>query len=137
MLEQTVTAIEEAIRHFGVDPDEFKVEGQYKWKLSRGSASIRVRIFDYDETRHGVEVCAYMMHLPEDPDNRSGLFQTVLTMNDSMVGNWFSIRENYLYLISNRDIEGLDKEEVVRTIDDLSYYADRYDDKLKADFGDD
>ena len=130
-----VSKVEGALRHFGLNPDDEKVEGQYKWRLTRGSAGLSVRIFDIGPDLHGVEVCSRIMDLPEDANERLRLYEKVMDMNDSLVGAWFSARSGDLYLIFNRGLEGLDTEEIIKMIDSVSYYADLHDDKLKEDFG--
>jgi hypothetical protein len=125
--------IEAAIRSFGLDPAENKVPDQDKWKLTRGSASLVVRIFNF-EGESGIEACSGIMPIPEDANTRLRLFERVMALNDALVGAWFSEREGDLYLIYARRFTGLDEIEIVEMIDRVSAYADKYDDILREEF---
>jgi len=133
-MEDVIKIIELSISSFGINPDEVKVPDQNKWKLIRGSAVINVRIFEH-EGEHGIEACAFMMRLPDDPETLYRLYNRVLVLNDSIIGAWFSIREDYLYLLFNRHIAGMTQVEVKRIIENVSYYADHYEHLLRDEFG--
>jgi hypothetical protein len=62
------------------------------------------------------------------------LYQTLLETNATLVNMQLAISDGWVLLISNRDASGLDDIEVAITVNELSYYADELDDKLKDRF---
>jgi len=130
---QAKTLIESAISSLGLDPNGTKVEGQDKWKFSRGTATIAIRLFFYEE-KDGIEICSEIVAIPEDAEARLRLYDKIMVLNDALVGAWFVNRESDLYLVYARHLAGLDQSEVIDMIDRVSGYADRFDDDLRAEF---
>jgi hypothetical protein len=77
-------------------------------------------------------IMARIMDLPAT--NREGLFQSALQYNFTFVNESFCIKDNVLYLKTSRFAHGVDPEEVMILLDNLSAIADFLDDKLKEEF---
>lgn len=104
------------------------------WEWMTGSAHIQV----YTETirlsdKHQRDyICIYspIMEIPET--KKQELFQHLLELNSSLPGVKFTLLrdDNKVYAAHERDIKGMDYQELYTFIADLEWYADQYDDEL-------
>ena len=67
-------------------------------------------------------------------DRQLEFFKEVLEINHKLYGVGFTKFENNIYIKSIRELEGLEHSEVLSTVKRIGYYADDYDDMLKAKY---
>jgi hypothetical protein len=71
----------------------------------------------------------------EVPVNNQQLFtKELLEINHSLYGVAFTVFKEWAYIKSIRELQGLDKTEVMSTFDRVGIYADEWDDKLRTKY---
>lgn len=128
--------VESAIHDLGVNAEEARGENDGEWNLKRGTASVWIDLW-YIESEEGAyfQVMAPVMTLPEDEDNQNKLAHELLKINYTLYGVTFAIHEDGVYLRNIREVEELDKSEVIYMIGRCGNYADNYNDELVKKFG--
>ncbi|HCL57250.1 MAG TPA: hypothetical protein DHW82_09625 [Spirochaetia bacterium] len=130
--------INEILNEWGVPESDCKDPNKDIWWLRQGSAEFHVELFSNPGrrgTKDCIEVSGKIMEIPSDPVKKQELYQYILEMNATGVGCWFAVRGKLVMLISNREIEGLDKIEFRSMIDDVRFYSDQFDDIFKEKYG--
>lgn len=130
--------VEDVIRGLGVPIEECRssdssgkaIPGQ--WNLTKGSAKIFVDIYAAEEGTSYFCIASPVMEVPQSADR---LYEKLLELNHSLYGVSFSISKEWVWLRTIRECEGMDIHECRNTFDRVGWYADRYDDELKKEFG--
>lgn len=137
--EQVFNFIEDYIKEIGLTKEDTlnPKTNSYVWR--RGSALIEVFIQDVQVSsgiRTFLRVFSYMGELPGTLDLERVL-RYLLEMNDSSLGLKLTIMPgtNGIYATYERDIRGIDYEELKTCIWDLEWWADIIDDELANKFG--
>jgi hypothetical protein len=127
--------IESIFAEFGLDPVACRGEKPGQWALVRGSAKVWVDIW-YIETegRAYFQGMSPVMMLPA-ADQQAAFFKELLEINDQLFGVAFTVFNGWAWLKHIRETDGLDKAEATATINRIGVYADKYDDMLKAKYG--
>ena len=126
--------IENCIRDLGVDPALCRGEQAGNWNLRRGSAFIRVDIAHIErENAAYFQVLAPVMQLPSA--NLQAFYQELLELNFQFYGVAFVKLNDWIFVKVIREVEGLEQKEAAAMINRVGWYADEYDDKLKARYG--
>ncbi len=108
------------------------------WRWKTGSASIEILItvlnFANGSRRDYLRIFSPLMDVPTN--NLLSFYRHLLELNDSKLGVKLSIMPNSqkVYATYERDIKGMDFNELRTCIVDLEYWADKFDDELKAQF---
>jgi hypothetical protein len=123
--------IEEIIREWELDPDALYNPEFKSWALKQGSADFWITLFSLDGTDF-MEVAASVVKLPED--NLLPFYRRLLELNDYYIGVKLSAKDNQIWLLGQRECEGMDKGEAKRLIDNVRLIADDIDDKLMQEF---
>ncbi|GIX41781.1 MAG: hypothetical protein KatS3mg129_1514 [Leptospiraceae bacterium] len=108
----------------------------YYW--IRGSAPIEVFVQEIpvsNGTRNYLRIFSYLGNVPDF--NLQTLLRHLLELNDENLGVKLTIMPGTekIYATYERDIEGLDYEELATFIADLEWWADKLDDELQNQFG--
>ncbi|GAB3951275.1 hypothetical protein GCM10028805_31070 [Spirosoma harenae] len=110
------------------------------WLWKKGSASIEVFIetimFQSGSRRDYLRICSPLMAIPAN--NLLNFYRHLLELNDLKLGVKLGImpNSNKVFATYERDIRGMDYQELTTCISDLELWADELDDKLKAQFPD-
>jgi len=122
--------VEQAIANLGVTPEECKGEILGVWNLKRGSATINVEI--YVNEANNMPYCRVYCQFMEVPQIRlEEFYRELLELNMQHVGITFCLFENWVYLKSDREAEGLDVNEIYLMLVRIGAIADGFDDTLK------
>ena len=111
------------------------------WYFTRGSATIEVFLSMYETPqktqRTFIRCFAPLIAIPVDAANKLDLYQGALEANARYMGMKISslIDKGLLCAIAERDIEGMEYQEMVTLIVDVGYWADELDDFLRKQFG--
>ena len=138
-LDKYYRIIEEVISGLGVPIDECRSVDQSgktipgQWNLTKGSAKIFVDVYMTDEGMAYFCIASPVMEV-HVPDTRK-LYERLLEINHCLYGASFSIDQGWVWLRTIRECEGMDITECRNTFDRVGWYADRYDDELKKEFG--
>lgn len=108
------------------------------WYWKTGSAPIEVFIEEVpvgEGTREFLRVFSPVMKVPAGKELE--VYKKLLELNDSYLGLKLTLMKdsNQVYATFERDIVGMDYNELKTCILDLEWWADDLDDKLIAEFG--
>lgn len=103
-------------------------EGQWSFKMKGATVWIDAFNFPANPEKYYFQV---MSPLCAVPDKRAdAFFQDLLEINYKMYGSWMCKKENWMYVLSLREAEGLDQSEVDRIFDNVAFYSADYFSKL-------
>jgi hypothetical protein len=108
------------------------------WNWRIGSASIQIFIerinFSNGSFREYLRIFSPLMQMPATDLTR--FYRQLLELNDSNLGVKLTVMPNstWVYATYERDIRGMDYEELATCIADLEWWADKLDDELKVQF---
>jgi len=124
---------EEAIRILGVDPTDCQDQEPGRWFLIRGSAEIVVQI--YFNSENNLAYCRVYSPFMRIPDqNQLTFFGELLDINMDYAGIAFGRRNDWIFLKAEREVNGLDVDELVVMIKRIGIVTDHYDDIFKAKY---
>ncbi len=126
--------IEEIITDWDLDPEMLYNPEIKSWSLVQGSADFFITLFTVDNIDF-FEVAASIVKRPDDDADQLPFFEKLLELNDFYIGVKLSIKDNQIWLLGQRECEGMDKQEARNMIDNVRLIADDIDDKLMEEFG--
>ena len=110
------------------------IKNLWHWRV--GSASIQVVVeavpVGNERIRNYLRIFSPLMEIPSDKE--LALYRYLLELNDSKLGVKLTVLGNWVYATYERDIKGMDYEELATCIADLEWWADTLDDQLKNKF---
>jgi len=124
--------IEEIIREWNLDPDSMYNPRYKSWSLVQGSADFYVTLFNLDGIDF-IEVAGYVVKTPDG--SNPAFYRRLLELNDYYIGVKLSVKDEKVWLLGQRECEGMDKGEAKRLIDNVRLMTDDIDDKLHNEFG--
>lgn len=139
-LDEGREVVETALRTLGCPPDEAlvsKPEALPSWTMKRGSAKVVVGLVQREtvgEDALHLRVVAPVVVFAEE--KREALFHHLLKLNAAGL-SWcaFGIIHDSIVLVAERPTKNLEAEEVVETLRHVAGLADKFDDRLAAEFG--
>lgn len=137
-LDTSMKMIEKLIKEWNLDPEKLKDKQKNLWYLKQGSADFHIEIFKYNKGQNYgevdcIEVGAIIMKLPDE--NILPFYRKLLELNSTSVGVYFALRGNLVMLISTRECEGIDYQELKVMVDEVRFFADYWDEILMKEFG--
>jgi hypothetical protein len=128
------TLVEDVIKELGVDPITCRSEEEGQWNLQKGNLPVWIDVF-YDETNKEsyIQVMSPITEIPTT--NREAFLEEVLDIAHDLFGVAFTKYENWLYVKSIRELEGLDKSEFRATMQRIGSYSEDYEAHFKKYFG--
>lgn len=133
-LEIGISKVEGAIKKMNVDPALCKGDKVGQYNMVQGSISIWIDVWHIEkENRAYFQVMSPIMSLA-NVNNKLGLYEELLTTNDTLYNVAFTIYNNFVWLKSIREVHGLDEDEVVAQIRRIGTYGDQYDDVFKQKY---
>lgn len=105
------------------------------WTWRIGSATIHVYIetmISGGYSRDYLRIFSPLMQIPST--NELAFYRHLLEANDSSLGVKLSLLNDWVFATYERDIVGMDYDELAICISDLEWWADKLDDELKAKF---
>lgn len=98
----------------GVDADKFYNDQRMTWIVPLQPVPVFIRLVRRErqdgKTDDFIEVFARMMQLPSEP--LVAVYRFLLGFNMTLVGTAFAVDSGYIYLCSQRPLEGLDENEL-------------------------
>ena len=123
--------IDEIIKEWNLDPNQLYNPEYKSWSLSQGSTDFWITLFNLDNVDF-IECAASICKMPED--NLLPFYRRLLELNDYYIGVKLSIKENQVWLLGQRECEGMDKGEAKRLIDNVRLIADDIVDVIMEEF---
>jgi hypothetical protein len=129
MIERYVTSV-------GLDKNKCYDSMKNSWNWRIGSASIQVYVqavpLSSGAIRYYLRIFSPLMEIPTY--NETYFYRYLLELNDSKLGVKLSVLGNWVYATYERDVVGMDYDELSTCIADLEWWADTLDDQLKQKF---
>jgi hypothetical protein len=127
-------------KQVGVDPKKAFDPEKNAWYFQRGSARVEVFVqgipLSNGEMRYFLRIFSPIMKVP--PTRECEVYKHLLELNDRSLGVKLTLMpgSNQVYATYERDIHGLDAEELATCMLDLGWWADKLDDELQMTFSD-
>ncbi|MBN2620962.1 YbjN domain-containing protein [candidate division WOR-3 bacterium] len=123
--------INDLLTSYGLDPEKCRHRPKTLWSAYRGSALIYTEIFKLNDVDY-IEVSCPVSSIPSR--NLLPFYRKLLEINYQLMGVKFFVRDDLLYLSENRELKGLDKDELAAMQNRVSFHADKLDDELIKEF---
>ncbi len=127
--------IENCITQLGVDAVLCRTEKPGQWDLRKGSASVWIDVWEqeYDGQPSGYfQAMAPVVDVPTN--NKENFYKEILEINHKLYGVGMTLFENWVYIKTLRELEGLNESEALAMINRIGNYADDYDDMLRTKY---
>jgi hypothetical protein len=108
------------------------------WYWKKGTANIEVFVQGVDvgsTKRYFLRVFSPVVKVPQS--SAMPFYRRLLELNDTSLGVKLSVLSNsdQVYATYERDVKGMDYDEMANTIADVEWWADHFDDLLMREFG--
>ncbi|TAE48520.1 MAG: hypothetical protein EAZ44_02215 [Cytophagia bacterium] len=147
-MELTNSMIKHYVESVGLSAEDTYNEYRNSWSWKRGTATIEVFVESVEvgdikskdnkitgkKTREYLRIFSLVGYIPQiSQAERAIFFLHLLNINDKSLGVKLTVMEetDKIYATYERDINGIDYNELVTCIKDLEWWADRLDDELK------
>lgn len=125
--------VEEVILGLGVDPSICKGERDGQWSLTKGSANVWIDVWKAANGFSGyLQIMAPVVAIPLT--NREIFFREILDINHTLYGVAMTAFDDWIYMKTVRELDGLDQAEITAMFNRVGGYADDYDDMLKEKY---
>lgn len=130
--------VDRYVQEIGLTKEQTYNEERKAWYWSKGSANIEVFIQTVpigQGERNYLRVFSPIVKVPKT--GVIAFYRRLLELNDTSLGVKLSVMKesDQVYATYERDIHGMDYEELADTIADVEWWADNLDDQLIKDFG--
>jgi len=123
--------INDFIASLNIDPEQCRHRPRLLWSLYKGSALIYIELFKADNIDF-IETSSPILKLPSR--NLLPLYRKLLELNFQLLGIKFFTRDDWVYLSENRQLKGMDFDELKAMITRVGGFADQWDDLLIEEF---
>ena len=131
----SIVAYEKMINDFiaslGIDPEQCRRRPRQLWSLYKGSALVYIEIFKADNMDF-IEASSPIMKMPSR--NLLIFYRKLLELNFQLLGVKFLVRDEWVYLSENRQLKGMDFDELKTMVERVGSFADQWDDPLIEEF---
>ncbi|MCU0429241.1 MAG: YbjN domain-containing protein [Cytophagaceae bacterium] len=138
--ESVEAMINQYVAEVGLSIDQTYNAKNRAWYWMKGSAKIEVFVQEIPMgtySRFFLRVFSPIFKVPAGKE--SVVYKKLLELNDKYLGLKLTLMPNstQIYATFERDIQGMDYNELATTIADLEWWADKLDDELMQEFGTD
>ena len=136
--EEVTQMIHQYVEAVGLTREQTFNEEKNSWHWRIGSARIQVYIetinFSSGSSPDYLRVFSPLLQAPQN--NLLQFYRHLLELNDSKLGVKLTVMPNsdWVYATYERDLKGMDYNELSTCIADLEWWADKLDDELKEQF---
>ncbi len=128
--------IESSLVSLNLDPTACRGANPGQWTYTMKDATMWIDAFSFP-AQPEVYYIQVMSPLCAVPDKRAdAFFQDLLEINYKMYGSWMCKKDGWIYVLSLREAEGLDKKELDATLNRVSFYSTDYYSKLSFKYED-
>lgn len=138
-LELVEAMISQYVQSIGLTVEQTYDSEKKVWHWKHGSANIEVFIQSVEvgkeKTREYLRIFSFLAEVPQlSTAAREQFMNNLLEMNDVNLGVKLTIAKdtNKIYATYERDIRGMDYQELATCVADLEWWADKLDDELKS-----
>ena len=129
-LQEISAMIEKSITGLKVDPVVCRGEKPGQWSLKIKDSSVWIDAFSFptNPDKFYFQVMSPLCAVPDK--NKEAFAFDLLEISYKMYGSWMCKKENWIYVLSLREADGLDQSEVDATLDRVGVYSSDYYSKL-------
>ena len=138
LIEKAKDMINDFVSQKGIDPAQVFNPEKMLWSLKRGSANVQIMLLTVPvgegKTREFIQAASPIMKVPQGKE--TAFYKKLLELNDVNLGVKLSMQKDtdQVWALYERDLVGMDYSELITVLEDLGYWADQFDDMLKAEF---
>lgn len=127
-------AIDRLLGEIGLAPEEVRmdIESGFGWRFQRGSAVVEIYLAENGGVGY-IQALSPIVYIPED--NQLELFKYLLELNLQLTNAAVGLHNEVIYVFSEREINGLDANEINDLITRVAAYADGLDNQIVEQFG--
>ncbi len=133
-IRQCTRIIDEVFKQFGLDPgkNQIREKNVIGWIAKRGKAVIYI-LLNENKRLNTLRIISPMVYIPEK--NREAFLRRCLETNFSIINCALAVSKDFVSIVFERPLTGLNPEEVAYSVDNLSRLADDLEKDLKKEFG--
>ncbi len=138
-MELTNAMIQHYVESVGLAAEDTYNNEKKCWCWKRGTADIEVFVQSVEigktKTREYLRIFSHIADVPKiSKQGREDFLLKLLQANDRSLGVKLTVMSdtNKVYATYERDINGMDYQELSTCISDLEWWADKFDDELKS-----
>jgi hypothetical protein len=126
--------IDRLLAEIGLMPEEVRmnIETGFGWRFQRGSAVVEIYLAENNNVGY-IQALSPIVYIPED--NQLALFKYLLELNLQLTNAAVGLHGDVIYVFSEREINGLDANEINDLITRVAAYADGLDNQIVEQFG--
>jgi len=138
LMEKAKDMINDFVSQKGIDPGQVFNPEKMLWSLKRGSANVQIMLLSVPvgegKIREFIQAASPIIKVPQA--KQLEFYRKLLELNDVKLGVKLSIQKDsdQVWALYERDLIGMDYSELITLLEDLGYWADEFDDLLKAEF---
>jgi len=122
--------VEASLAGLKLDAAACRGEKPGQWGYTMKDAKVWIDVFNFNE-RPDTYYIQVSSPLCAPPDSKlQDFYQDLLEINFLMYGSWMCKKGNWIYVLSLREVEGLDQKELDATLDRVAFYSTDYYGKL-------
>lgn len=140
-IEMVKVYINQLCAQIGVSPESVYNEQSNSWNFSKGEYTIEVFFTSYETSiktvRTFIRVFSAVYPLPVEPQKQLDLYRFTNECNAQYMGIKMGVIQGrpFLFVISERDIDGMDFDEFSTLVNDLAYWVGRLSGELREKIG--
>jgi len=130
--------IEDTLISLNLEPDSCLTDPKGVWTLKKGSATIDIGLYSLDDMKNPtvkqsgkIYVCVSSWVVKVPTFRKFELFEEILNLNSLYIGVTFALKNDWVLLKADREIEYLDIPELVAMVNRVANISDYHDDFLK------
>ncbi len=131
-----VPMINEIISSLGVDPSTCYNDEKKVWSLQKDDAKVDVVMFSISQEGSGttdyIEIASPVMKVIDV--NLENFFRRLLEINNTSIGVKFALDQEWVWLLVQRELEGLDRSEILTMLDRIGNFSNDMKQQLKDEF---
>jgi hypothetical protein len=129
-LNESSVLVENSIKGLGMDPIASRKEKPGQWTISVKDAPVWIDVFNFatNPEKYYLQVCSPLLAVPDK--NLEAFCVDILELNFDMYNCAMCKKGNWFYVLSLREIDGLNQSEIDAIIDKVAYYSSDYYSKL-------
>ena len=133
-IHQCTRIIDTVFAQFGLDPKKNRVKEKnvIGWIAKRGKAVIYL-LLNENKRLNTLRIISPMVYIPEK--NREAFLRRSLEINFSIINCALAVNKDFISIVFERPLTGLNSEEVAYALDNISRLADDLEKELKKEFG--
>lgn len=120
--------VEACIRELGVDPVTCRGQKEGQWDLQKGSASVWIDVIQHENGWIYFQCMAPVCKIPTDTSKKIEFYEEILEKNHQLFGVGLTKYKEGIYIKTIREMENIDKSEILAQINRIGNYADDLDD---------